>query len=105
MLHVRCKKGSKCNFRHPEEEWMKDGKQDCSFWLTGFCKYEEEECNKKHDSVKKGSKSKNKKKDEMVGFAESLAQVISQANATEAQRSPVQGLDQHNILSLLQGFL
>ena len=105
-----CKKGSKCAFWHPEGEELKDGKPDCTFWMTGYCKYGElfsifTVCNKKHDPIKKGSKSKNKTKDETPGFAESLAQVLSQANPTEAQRSPAQGLDHHNILSLLQGAL
>ena len=54
-----CKKGSKCNFWHPGSEVPRAGRQDCTFWLAGSCKYEDAECSKEHDPMKKGSKAKN----------------------------------------------
>ena len=97
-----CKKGSKCNFWHPDGEATRTGKQDCTFWLAGFCKYEEAECSKEHDPVKKGTKPKHKKKDDLASFAENLVQVLGQAKPMEAQRAPSQGLDAQNVVSLLQ---
>ena len=99
-----CKKGLKCNFQHPEGEPMKAGRQDCVFWLTGRCKYPDTECRGEHDPAKKGSNGK--KKDNMMGFAESLVQVLDQANQMEATWNPAQGLEgQSNIMALLQGIL
>ena len=96
-----CKKGSKCNFWHPEGDVPRAGRPDCSFWMNGFCKYEAAECSKEHDPFKKGTKTRNKK-DEGASFAESLVQALGQVSSVEAARSSSQGLDGQNVLSLIQ---
>ena len=95
----------KCNFHHPEGEATKAGRQDCVFWLTGRCKYSDAECRGEHDPSKKGSSGK--KKDDMMGFADSLVQVLGQVSQMEAIRNPAQGLEgqSNNINALIQGIL
>ena len=96
-----CKKGSQCNFWHPEGGVPRAGRPDCSFWVNGFCKYEAAECSKEHDPIKKGTKTKNKK-DEVASFAESLVQALGQVSNVEAARSSSQGMDGQNVLSMIQ---
>ena len=86
-----CKKGDRCRFMHPEKEAPRAGKQDCSFWMAGSCKFSDEECTKSHDPTKKGSKGK--KRDELTAFAESLAQVPSQAQMAGAHMGSTQGME------------
>ena len=99
-----CKKGEKCNFQNPEGVPTTAGRQDCTFWMTGRCKYSETECRGEHDPAKKGINGKTR--NEMTGFAESLAQVLGQASQVEATRNPTQGLEsQNSIQALLQGVI
>ena len=96
-----CKKGQTCNFWHPEVVGPRAGKQDCNFWLAGSCRYEEAECAKAHDPLKKGSKAKSKK-DDFTSFAESLVQVLGQTGSMEAPRNPALGMEVQNAISVLQ---
>ena len=61
FLQGLCDRGAECREAHFVNKERSspnrlESKSDCSFWLDGWCKFNEERCGRKHEPAKKGTK-------------------------------------------------
>ena len=96
-----CPRAGSCPYLHPA--LAKENKNiDCHHWMSGRCRYTENECRFKHDPAKKDSKSSKRKRSEECGpekdtsqqdFLLGLVKALAQGNGLGGQERSAQGLE------------
>ena len=96
-----CPRAGSCPYLHPA--LAKENKNiDCHHWMSGRCRYTENECRFKHDPAKKDSKSSKRKRSEdsvpdkdtsQQDFLLGLVKALAQGNGLGGQERSAQGLE------------